>query len=81
MKICDIKAIQNGKVKKDGVTVPVLKLVVIPGPDSFPDLLRFTYNITNMTTTTMTLKLLFENPVEVSTDDLLKIKFNDIKYL
>ena len=55
-------------------------MVIIPGPDSSPDLLRFTYNITNMTTTTMTLKLLFENPVEVSSADLLEIKFNEITY-
>ncbi len=62
--------------------MPALEVLVIPGQDSSPDLLRYTYNITNTTERTMTLKLKFENPVEVSSVDIdsLKIIFNDPAY-
>ena len=55
---------------------------VVPGPDSSPEKLRYIYNVTNMTETTMTLKLGFENPIEVSADDIdsLNITFNDHSY-
>jgi hypothetical protein len=80
MEIADIKALMDATVtKEDGVTVPAFEVKVIPGPDSFPDLLRYSYNVTNMTATTMTLNLTFENPVDISAFDIdtLKIIFND----
>ncbi len=82
MKIIDIEALKNGTTTRDGSTVPSLEVRVVPGPDSSPDKLCYIYNITNMTETTMTLKLGFENPIEVSADDIdsLKVTFNDISY-
>jgi hypothetical protein len=83
MKIIDIEALQNAITIKDEITVPALEARVVPGLDSSPDKLRYIYNITNMTETTMTLKLGFENPIEVGADDIdsLNITFNDHSYL
>jgi hypothetical protein len=83
MKIIDIEALQNATTTKDGITVPALEVRVVPGLDSSPDKLRYIYNITNMTETTMTLKLGFENPIEVGADDIdsLNVTFNDHSYL
>ena len=74
---------QNATTKKDGITVPALEVRVVPGLDSSPDKLRYIYNITNMTETTMTLKLGFEKPIEVSSDDIdfFNVTFNDDSYL
>jgi hypothetical protein len=82
MKIIDIDALQNATTTKDGITVPALEVRVVPGPDSSPNKLRYIYNVTNMTETTMTIKLGFENPIEVSADDIdsLNITFNDHSY-
>ncbi len=57
-------------------------MLVVPGTNSNPDLLRYTYNVKNITERTLSGNLKFENPVEVSADstDLLEIKFNDIQY-
>jgi hypothetical protein len=49
MKIREIEEIQNATTTKDGITVPALEVRVVPGLDSNPYLLRYTYNITNMT--------------------------------
>ena len=83
MKIIDVEALQNATTTKDGITMPALEVRVVPGLDSSPEKLRYTYNITNMTETTMTLKLGFENPIEVSADDIdsLNVTFNDHSYL
>jgi hypothetical protein len=82
MKIIDIESLQNATTTKDGITVPALEVRVVPGPDSSPNKLRYIYNVTNMTETTITLKLGFENPIEVSADDIdsLNITFNDHSY-
>jgi hypothetical protein len=52
---------------------------VTPGIYSEPELLQFYYIIMSKTDTTMTLKLSFKNPIEVSAFDIetLKIIFND----
>ena len=77
--VTDFKAIKDATVTKDGNIVLAFEVQVIPGLDSEPELLKFYYNITSMTSTTMTLKLSFKNPIEVSTLDIetLKIIFND----
>ena len=48
MQIGDIQAIQDDKFTKDGVVVPAFEVLVVPGPDSNPKLLRYCYNITSM---------------------------------
>ena len=82
MKIIDVEALHNATITKDGITVPALEVRVVPGFDSSADKLRYIYNITNMTETTITLKLGFENPIEVSADDIdsLNVTFNDLSY-
>jgi hypothetical protein len=83
MKIIDVESLQNAITTKDGITVPALEVKVVPGLDSSPDKLRYIYNIKNMTETTMILKLVFENSIEVSADDIdsLNVTFNDQFYL
>jgi hypothetical protein len=83
MKIIDVESLQDVTTTEDGITESALEVRVVPGLDSSPDKLRYIYNITNMTETTMTLKLGFENPIEVSADDIdsLNVIFNDISYL
>ena len=63
MAIGDIQVIQDGTVTTGIITLPVLKVMVVPGLNSNPDLLRYSYNVTNMTETMLFLKLEFENPV------------------
>ena len=62
--------------------MPALEVLVVPGLESNPDLLRYTYSVANMTDQTMTLKLGFEDPIQISAleIDSLKIIFNDSVY-
>ena len=62
--------------------MPALEVLVVPGLESNPDLLRYTYSVANMTDQTMTLKLGFEDPIQISALDIdsLKIIFNDPVY-
>ena len=59
--------------------MPALEVLVVPGLESNPDLLRYTYIVSNMTDQKLVLKLGFEDPIQISALDIdsLKIIFND----
>ena len=59
MRVTPLEAIQNAQVLDNGKLVPALQIEVIPGIESNPAMLNYTYNITGYASRTLTVQLLF----------------------
>ena len=62
--------IGNTTVLIDGTEWPILELTVIPGAASKRELLKFNWTYSNYTPTVLSLQLVFENPLYVSSHAL-----------
>jgi len=72
--------IQNGTVKVDNEVFPVFEVEVVPGEDSDPQRLTFTWKVISQTNDTLIIQLYFDETEFVSAHgdkEWLKVTFRD----
>lgn len=58
-----------------------LKLIVKPSPVSDITKLNFDWNLTYFTETEMQFKLFFDNPIDVSSNNVILLRFNNFVHI
>lgn len=65
----DLEMIKKGKVKINGIIMPVFDIEVLPGEYSDPSKLRFEWKTTEMTSKYVQFRLEFEDAIYVSSQE------------
>lgn len=63
----DLSVFKNDTVMIDGDELPIMTVLIQPGPDSLEENLGFTWEVSDFTPQTLRIQLTFEKPIYVST--------------